>query len=134
MDPLLFIEKPLLELKNTFRKYSELSHQERGLLAELWVAFRYLEKGYFILGFHYRTPFYEIDLLFFHPLKNEIMLVEVKTLISHEYLVPRVSSSQQKRLKRAVIFVAEKYQKNVQIHWAFVDPQSKIMVLEGMMY
>lgn len=134
MDLSLFTEKHLLELRNIFSKYSELSHQERGLLAELWVAFRYLRAGYRIQGFRYKTPFYEIDLLFFHPLKNELVLVEVKTLISEKYLVPRVSSVQQKRLQRAVVFLAEKHQINTQAHWAFVDPRGKITVLETMMY
>lgn len=134
MDRSLFTEKHLLELKNIFSKYSDLSHQERGLLAELWVAFRYLRVGYWLQGFRYKTPFYEIDLLFFHPLKNELVLVEVKTLISEKYLVPRISPIQQKRLQRAVIFLAEKYQKNIQTHWAFVDPKSKITVFETMMY
>ena len=134
MDLSRFIEKPLRELKSTFREYSSLSYQERGLLAELWVGFRYLERGYFILGFRHKTPFYEIDLLFHHPIKKEIVLVEVKTLTSHTYLVPRVSPSQQRRLVRAIIFVAEKYQKNTQVHWAFVDPLGKITILEAMKY
>lgn len=98
------------------------------------MAFKYLERGYQIRAFRGKTPFYEMDLLFYHPQEYDLVLVEVKTLSASGYLSTRVQEKQKDRLQNCLYYLAEKHQKNVRIHWAFVGLRGQIKVLEGLSY
>lgn len=129
MVPCLSIAKHLRELKSIFKYYSGLSAQQRGLLSEAWVCLNYLQKGYELRGHRYLTPYFEADLLFFHPFKKSLVLVEVKSLGHSDYLISRVRPAQEKRIYQAGNFLNSKYGLPVLIHWAFVGNRGEIKVL-----
>ena len=76
-----------------------------------------------------RTPFAEIDLVFVSP-KKHVLIVEVKSIRSVDFMPYRISQKQKQRQGRALIFLADKMQKLVEAHWAFVTADNQVLVIE----
>lgn len=76
-----------------------------------------------------KTPYAEVDLLFRAPSGN-LILVEVKTSNSADFLPARVNQRQWSRLARAAQFLAARFDCLVEFHWAFVDSNFTVTVFE----
>lgn len=83
-----------------------------------------------LLAQRLRTPFAEVDLLFRHT-EGHLVLVEVKTAQLQDFQPFRVGQKQKQRLVRAMLFLAERWQLPVEIHWAFVTKDGDVTVFEG---
>lgn len=86
-----------------------------------------LARGLTLCGQRVTTPFAELDLLFLKD--RTFYIVEVKTLKSLQYLGVRVGSKQKQRLKRSLLYLTEKYQKQTVLVWAFVLSSGKVMFI-----
>ena len=73
----------------------------RGLFCEERVVEYFLALGFLLVGRRVRTPFAEIDILF-RDLKGRLVLVEVKSVLSFDYLPARMGPRQKRRLLRAL--------------------------------
>lgn len=125
MDRVRSIEKLLVESKNSF------SHKQiQGLQSEFLVSQYLHQKNYHVIYHRLKTPFAEVDLLIENQ-KNELAIVEVKTLLHQEWMAERVSSRQKQRLVRASFWLQEKNQKPCIVLLAFVyNQQIKIYSLD----
>lgn len=81
--------------------------QARGKSCEDLALQHYLSRSFQLIRRRWKSPFAEIDLVLRAP-TGEIVLVEVKSLKSVEYLHVRISRRQKQRLQRALIFSAER--------------------------
>lgn len=57
-------------------------------------------------------------------------MVEVKTANLSDFQPFRISKKQKARLVRAMLFLAARWEKPVEIHWAFVTKEGAITVFE----
>lgn len=89
----------------------------------------YQNRGYRLWQQRVKTPFAEIDLLFVTPQKHCLM-VEVKSVTSTDFIPYRISLKQKQRQARALVYLAEKTQKLVEAHWAFVTSDDQVLVIE----
>ncbi|KYG63831.1 hypothetical protein AZI86_13510 [Bdellovibrio bacteriovorus] len=77
-----------------------------------------------------KTPFAEVDLLFRTP-ENHVLMVEVKTANIEDFQAHRITLRQKKRLMRALLFLAEKLESLVEVHWAFVTKEGGVTIIEN---
>lgn len=101
----------------------------RGFECEQIVIQYYQNKGYRLWQQRMKTPFAEIDLVFVTPQKH-CLIVEVKSVTSTDFIPYRISKKQKQRQARALIFLAEKNNKLVEAHWAFVTKDDQVLVIE----
>ena len=102
---------------------------ERGLQSEKYVIQFYQDQGFELLAQRVKTPFAEVDLLFRTPDQN-VLMVEVKTANIRDFHLHRISVHQRKRLLRALLFLAEKLESLVEVHWAFVTKGGEVTIIE----
>lgn len=76
-----------------------------------------------------KTPFAEVDLVFKTP-DDHLLMVEVKTSNVSDFQFYRISKNQKQRLLRALLFLAERYDMPVEIHWAFVTKEGAVTIIE----
>lgn len=86
----------------------------------------YQAQGFQLLKRHWKSPFAEIDLVL-RSAQNELLLVEVKSVISFEYLHIRLTQKQKNRLKRALLFSIEK-DPTARMELAVVSQQGAILI------
>lgn len=89
----------------------------------------YQQLGFELLSQRVKTPFAEVDLLFRSP-EGHVLMVEVKTANTPDFQPYRIAARQKKRLLRALIFLAEKLDSLVEVHWAFVTKNGEVTVIE----
>lgn len=87
------------------------------------------QKSFRILKIRWRTTYAEIDLIVESP-KNEIWILEIKSLSHFDFLDVRVSWRQKERLKRAHLFVQSKTPRPVLLALAFVDKKGEVLILQ----
>lgn len=73
-----------------------------------------------------RTPFAEIDLVV--KSRFEVLLIEVKSLSNHDWLAYRVGSRQKLRLRRALIYMQNRFKLGVRFHLATVTKGGEIEI------
>ena len=88
----------------------------------------YLNLGYRCLARRWKTPFAEIDLCLETP-EKEILLVEVKSVRSLDYLDCRLTLRQKRRLQRAWLYCLER-RPQVRLVLAVVSQQGEILILD----
>lgn len=120
---------PLPGLKSTSKKKELYWAHERGLQSEKYVIEFYQSNCFELLGQRVKTPFAEVDLLFRAP-EGHVLLVEVKTANIQDFHLYRISLKQRKRLLRALLFLAEKFEALVEAHWAFVTKEGEVTIIE----
>lgn len=125
MAPVSSTVGPSPELKST----SLCKAHAQGLWCENQVLTYFRKKSFRILKSRWRTPYAEIDLIVESP-KNEIWILEIKSLSHFDFLDVRVSWKQKQRLKRAHLFVQSKTSKRVRLALAFVDKKGEILIIE----
>lgn len=119
------IEKLLVESKN-----SSGLKQIQGLVSELRVAQHFHQRNYYLIEHRLKTPFSEVDLLIENH-KNEIAIVEVKTINQIDWVEERISRHQRQRLIRASLWLQEQRQQTCILLGAFVEnKQIKIYLLD----
>jgi putative endonuclease len=130
MDRANIIAEPSQALKSSSSSSSEpyWAHS-RGLESEEFVKDHYRKKNYKLKAQRVRTPFAEVDLIFESPAK-ELLMVEVKSVNIADFAAFRISQKQKQRLIRAMIFLAEKFARPVEVHWAFVTGDGEITIIE----
>jgi putative endonuclease len=99
------------------------------LNSELRVREYYEKKQYQFLSHRLKTPYGEVDLLFWTS-RGHLLMVEVKSSSHHDFQSYRIGWKQKKRLERALIFLSEKFETPVEIHWAFVDSRGEVFIVE----
>jgi len=99
------------------------------LWAEECVAQYFLKKNFKVLKRRFRTTYAELDLILESP-KQEIFVLEIKTISHFDFLDVRVSQKQKDRLKRAHMFLQSKTLKEVRLCLVFVDKKGEILILE----
>lgn len=133
MAPAMSIAGLSLGLKNTCAnnssKKSTYWAHERGLASEEHAILHYQSLGCELLGQRVKTPFAEVDLLFKTP-HGHLLMVEVKTTNVSEFQMSRITKKQRARLERALIFMAERWDLPVEIHWAFVTKEGQVTPIE----
>ncbi|MCD6035126.1 MAG: YraN family protein [Rickettsiales bacterium] len=82
-------------------KHRSKKHQSYrfGILAEYWVIFRLVLKGYRILFRRYKTPVGEIDLI--ARKRDTLIFIEVKARRNEQTLHEVLTSHQQQRIRQA---------------------------------
>ena len=111
------IEKHLKVLKNT--------SSNNGLRSEWTVLNLYVNRGHLLAGWRYRNPICEWDLVFIK--ENEMNIVEVKSWVSPEWGVYKISKSQSRRLGLSLDWAQSNWDShNVRMHLAFVNPDSGV--------
>ncbi len=113
---------------NSSSKKSCWSHQ-RGLKAEEIVIDYYQSRNFLLLKQRMKTPFAEVDLLFRAP-QGHLLMVEVKSVNLSSFYLTRVSKRQKNRLEKAVIFLSNRFNILVEIHWAFVGLDDEVIIFE----
>lgn len=93
----------------------------------------YLNKKFRLLEQRVKTPFAEVDLLF-RSADGNLLMVEVKSANDPCFYSARISKRQMQRLARAVSFLATHFNCLVEYHWAFVDQNQKITVIEDVCF
>jgi putative endonuclease len=88
----------------------------------------YLERHYTLLKRHWKSPFAEVDLVLRSP-TQEILLVEVKSVTSFDYLHVRLTSFQKQRLRRCLQFCLEKHPRT-RLELAVVSRHGEVMIFE----
>lgn len=101
----------------------------RGLESEKVVIQYYLNKNFQLLKQRVKTPFAEVDLLFRSP-RGHLLMVEVKSANDSSFYSARISKRQMQRLNRAACFLADRFDCLVEYHWAFVDQNYSVTVIE----
>ncbi|MDG0816521.1 YraN family protein [Bdellovibrio svalbardensis] len=101
----------------------------RGLESEKAVIHFYSKKKFKLLKQRLKTPFAEIDLLFRSP-EGHLLMVEVKSANQSCFYSARISKRQMQRLGRAASFLAARFNCLVEYHWAFVDQNYSVTVVE----
>lgn len=87
------------------------------------------QQGLNLIERHYKTPFGEIDLLMQHPLG--LFMIEVKT-ISHFEMLERIKRSGQfERLKRAYLYLSNKYDEPIYTLLAVIESSQKLYIFEN---
>lgn len=84
-------------------------------------------RGFMVKARRWRTPFAEVDLLFFHE-KRGLWLVEVKTA-EHFELAEIIGGPQLARLRRAAEFIAGQLGEVPRLCLAAVNHRGKVEVL-----
>ena len=74
-----------------------------------------------------KTPFAELDLIFETP-QGEILIVEVKSIQSKEYIQGRLSDKQKKRLCRGMQFLQTQTSRPILFWLVMVTPQKEVLV------
>ncbi|WP_413291421.1 YraN family protein [Bdellovibrio sp. HCB337] len=120
---------PIVRPSQALKSTSLYKAQARGEWAENRVAEHFQRKSFRILKSRWRTTYAEIDLLVESP-RQEIWILEVKTLSTFDFLDVRVSRKQKERLKRAHLFVQSKTPKPVRLALVFVDKKGQVLVIE----
>lgn len=115
----LSTERPSAELKNS---------SQAGIDAENLVAEDLINRKCKILKQRFRTPFAEVDLIVRNQ-KNQIVLVEVKTLSRWEWVENRITQKQTVRLKRAMIYLEKYFNESMILCAAFVVGQKVYYVI-----
>lgn len=105
----------------------------RGLESEKAVTEYYLKKKYQLLKQRVKTPFAEVDLLFRSP-QGHLLMVEVKSANQSCFYSARVSKRQSLRLARAASFLAARFSCLVEYHWAFVDQNFSVTIIEDLCF
>lgn len=129
-------EEPLRGLKNisnedgsnSSAKKSCWAHQ-RGLKAEEIVIDYYRSRNFQLLKQRMKTPVAEVDLLFRAP-GGHLLMVEVKSVNLSSFYLTRVSKRQKNRLEKAVLFLSNRFNILVEIHWAFVGLEDQVIIFE----
>ncbi|HEX7675807.1 MAG TPA: YraN family protein [Bdellovibrio sp.] len=134
MDRAVCTASPSPELKNTSTISSQKKHKpywahRRGLESEKIVIDFYLKKNFVLLKQRIKTPFAEVDLLFKSP-HGHLLMVEVKSANLSSFYFSRISKRQKDRLVRATTFLASHFNCLVEMHWAYVDQNHKVTVLD----
>lgn len=112
-----FIEKPFLESKNT----------ERGLYCEQIVIKYFQKQGYRLIQHRAQTPFAEVDILMQDPL-DCLVLIEVKSVKSFEFLSRSLGVKQKKRLLKTLeYFVAQS--KKARLEFMAVNQANEVLSL-----
>ena len=119
--------RALPESKNT----STCHAHKQGLWAEAQVIEFCKKQSYQLLAQRLKTPYAEVDLLFRHPHQRQLLLVEVKSLSSWDFIHFRLSKKQKQRLLRAHQYLYEQHEMEVVFNWAFVTPEGEITLIEG---
>ncbi|MGZ3779067.1 MAG: YraN family protein [Pseudobdellovibrionaceae bacterium] len=120
--------RPSANKINKFKTETYWAHQ-RGLESEKHVQEFYFKKGYVLLAQRLKTPFAEVDLIFRSPAGHALM-VEVKTTNISEFQNYRISQYQKRRLMRALLFLTERLNSLVEVHWAFVTKEGQVTIIE----
>ena len=112
-----FIEKASPESKNTFARRGELCEE---------LALEYYEKrrGYRLWKRRWDSGFAEIDLVL-KDRNGYLLLVEVKSVTSFDFLHLRLQKKQKARLKRALLSCAEKWP-GTRMELAVVSQQGEV--------
>ncbi|MEZ0391708.1 MAG: YraN family protein [Pseudobdellovibrionaceae bacterium] len=105
-----------------------LRNISRGLFCEEAALQFYLLKGYRCLKRRWKSPFAEIDLLLRSPEKN-LVLVEVKSVASFEYLHLRLRGPQKRRLERALCHCLEK-DPTARLELAVVSQSGEVLIFD----
>jgi len=114
----------LLELKNTFSSFKI----DRGLYCEKITAQKLIQHSFKLLGHRVRTPYAELDLIFF---KNDaVHIVEVKSFDS-SWSERALSRRQALRLESARQKLSLELNVDVYLHLAVVDFKNKINFFEN---
>lgn len=92
---------------------------QQGLNSEFCVAQKLVSLGYDLLAHRYQTPYAEVDLIFKNK-KEEIILLEVKTLKNWAWMENRISRNQQLRLQRSAQWLQLLQNRHVHLAAAFV--------------
>lgn len=112
--------------KNTSK--ISLSAQQQGLRCEQIALDHYLSKSYHLIGQRVKTPFAEVDLVLKSP-QDEIVLVEVKSLSSFDFLAERISKTQKQRLVRAHRYFLTKHDL-VRLELAVVSHEGELLIFD----
>jgi Holliday junction resolvase-like predicted endonuclease len=83
------------------------SSYQLGLEAEANAIQYFLGRGLRLKRQRWRTPFAEVDLVFQGPWRQQLLLVEVKRHVSHEFRQSLLSQRQRRRLCKVVRWLAE---------------------------
>lgn len=121
-------EKASPASKNTSKE--KFSAQQKGFECEQLVLTHYLEKSYELIEQRFKTPFAEIDLVLRSP-EQEIVLVEVKSLSSFDFLNERVSKSQKQRLLRAFRYFLGEHDR-VRLELAVVSHAGELLIFDNL--
>ena len=122
----MLIANPSPASKNTSRIH--LSAQQQGLRCEQIALDHYLSKYYQLVGQRVKTPFAEVDLVLKSP-QDEIVLVEVKSLSSFDFLAERISKTQKQRLIRAHRYFLTKHDR-VRLELAVVSHEGELLIFD----
>ena len=137
LAPAYITARVLPGLKNTWQDLSTKnpvgptsnSSQIRGLEAERAILEYYEKRNYLCLAKRLKTPFSEIDLLFWTP-DGDLLMVEVKSSNSLSFRSQRITWKQKRRLQNSMTFLNARFDCLVLIHWAFVTQSGRIDVVE----
>ncbi|MEK2688829.1 YraN family protein [Bdellovibrio sp. GT3] len=123
------IASPSLASKSTSDKKIYWAHK-RGVQSEEFVSKYYINRNYQLLKQRVKTPYAEIDLLFRSPSREKLLMVEVKTANQATFYNARISPRQKFRLMGAAVFLAARFNCQVEVHWAFVTRFGEITIID----
>jgi putative endonuclease len=107
------------------------SSYKTGLSSEHKVIALFLQKNYHLVAQRYKSPFSEIDIILKDPSKNNLILIEVKTLISSKnWAFFRVSPQQEQRLSNAFEYFINNSKIPVHFHLALVLRSGEINIVK----
>ena len=121
---------PALSIEKHFWESGSISKNHfRGLFCEHLAAQHFSNLNYKLLAHRYRTPFGEIDLVFYSS-DGSIKIVEVKSSRNEYFFSSRLKRSQKLRLARIHSYFLSQYPV-VELEYVTVDDQNKVQVYEG---
>lgn len=104
----------LAESKNTYNsKYTQ------GLVSEIQAMLYYLNQDYCLRAHRFKTPVFEVDLIVEN--KNEVLLIEVKTVHSSEFNSFKITPTQKKRIRNGYVYLEQYFQKELGVRYVTVD-------------
>lgn len=93
-----------------------------------WICSQYfLKLNYRLLKHRMKTPFAELDLIFESP-KGEILIIEVKSIQSQEFIQGRLTEKQKKRLGRAMQYLQTQTRRPILFWLVMVTHQKEVLV------
>ena len=85
-----------------------------------------MAQNYTLLRRRWRSPFAEVDLVL-RDAKGALLLVEVKSVLSLEFLHIRLTWRQKSRLKRCLLYCVER-NPNVSLELAVVSQRGEVLI------
>jgi Holliday junction resolvase-like predicted endonuclease len=83
-----------------------------------------LNKGYCLRAHRYKTPVFEVDLIVEN--KDEVLILEVKTIHSSDYNSYKISPQQKKRIQNGYRYLERFIEKDLGVRYVTVDGFNKI--------